>query len=259
MSIAIMGLGIEKAMALMAFGHLGSALFLLFFFELISPLIEKIRGFLGYLWIRIKQKRGLKPIEERSSVPFQVMTPGSKYYLLGAVAFVFAFGSFVGVAATKAVNMKRSRAFAAVLIGCGISVVFWSLVAYYLSRTIKPWLITLVFLVLALALLWRGKILENRFMSEIRKLGIRGVQVLYLMAYEASPRKIAARSQMGIDEITKVLEELRRKGYVTSVGQDIYELTSRGLDRAGRLPGWLVESLKSDEEEGNKDETDGRS
>lgn len=250
MALGIMGEGLGGTLFLLAVGHLGSATFLLLFFELLEPLIARLRGFFGYLWLRL---RGGEDAGKPATLSFQMMTPGSKYFFLGAVVFVFAFGSFLGVAATHAVGMRRWRAVAAVLLGCTVSVLFWSLAAYYLYQAIDPRLVTAIFLLLALGLISRGKILEHRFMAELRDLGAKGLRVLALLAYEMSPAKLAAETQIRGEEIVSILEELRRKGYVKSAGADLYRITSEGFYRLSQMPSWVLVSLGAREEEVEKD------
>ncbi len=242
MALGILNSGLTETLILLSVGHLGSALVLFLFFQLFKPVIERLKGLLGSIWQRIARRKEASR-EGPSSQPFGIMTPGQKYFFLGAVAFVFAFGSFIGVAATQAVGMRRSRAFAAVMIGCTISVLFWGMGAFYLSKAVDPMIVTVIFILLAVSLVWRGKILENRIVTEIKSLGANGLRVLILVAEEVSQRKIAAETQLRIEEIGSILEDLYEKGYISSAGQGLYRISARGFDRLKSIQNWIEFSL----------------
>jgi len=253
MATALLGYGMGKTLVLLSIGHLGSALFLFLFFQALRPGFERLRTLLSRLWVRLLPRKSASDdprSRKSSSVSLLGMPrPGSRYFFLGAVAFVFAFGSFVGVAATQAVGMKRTRAFAAVMLGCTASVFFWVSSAFYLSKAIDPLVVTGVFIVIGAVLVMRGRIVENRLIDEIKDLGVNGLRVLTLLMEEVGPRRIADETQLRLDEIGSIMEDLSEKGYITSAGQGIYRITSQGLQRVANVPGWVKRSLGLGEEE----------
>ena len=241
-AVRLMGPKLAEILLTLSVAHLGSALIIFLFFQAIGPLIQRLRAHLAGLWVRLS--RGEKSHEkERTSPALLAINPGSKYYFLGTVAFVFAFGSFLGVAATQAVGMRRSRAFAAVIAGCALSVVFWSLAAHYLSMAIDPLFISLAFIAVALGSMWRGKILENRVIAELRNMGMDGLRALLLIAQDLSPMEIAREMNLRLEEFARLTARLQEEGYVVSTGKELYRATSRGLERLNALPERLLGNI----------------
>ncbi len=223
---------LSDALLYLAIGHLGSALVLFLLFQAIKPLIERVRATFAYLWIKLR--RGTP--EASSSLPFEIFSPGRKYFFLGAVAFVFAFGSFLGVGATQAVGMRRSRAFLAVMIGCGLSVIFWGLGAFYLSKMVDPMWVTLIFVIVATAFMARGKMMQNRVVIELMDLGADGLRVLHLVAQNLKPMSIAKATQLKLEETHRILQSLSSSGYIAKAGTELYEATADGIAKLAVLP-----------------------
>jgi len=229
---------LSQSILLISVGHLGSALVLFLFFQALRPLIERLMAHLSALWLRIRFK-GERPERPSRTLSFGPMSPGRKYFFLASVVFVFAFGSFLGVTATQAVGMKRTRAFAAVMIGCSISVVFWVSTAYYLTKMIDPALVTLAFIVFALALVYRGKILQSRIGRELVEMGTDSFKVLALLGSRVSLSDITDRTQIQIDQLGPIIQELKERGVVKQSGKEIYELTRKGMRDLESLPAWI--------------------
>jgi predicted transcriptional regulator len=244
-AVRLMGPNLAEILLILSVAHLGSALIIFLFFQAIGPLIRRLRTWLAGAWVRLSGRE--QSHKEESAIPALMgVKPGSRYYFLGTVAFVFAFGSFLGVAATQAVGMRRSRAFVAVIAGCALSVVFWGLMAHYLSMAIDPLFISLAFIAVALGSIWRGKILENRVVSELRNMGTDGLRALLLIAQDLSPTEIAREMNLHLEEFTKLMARLQEEGYVVSTGKELYRATSRGLKRLNRLPERLLDSILQD-------------
>ncbi len=249
-AMKMLGPDLGDVLLLLAIGHLGSAAVLFLFFQAIRSLVDRLKAMLSSAFIRIRPAHGARVLP---ALQLEAAGPGGRYFFMGTVAFVFAFGSFLGVAATQAVGMGRRRGFAAVMVGCGLSVIFWGLAAFYLSKAIDPIFVTLAFVAVAVGLVWRGRILQHRVVAEIRSVGANGLRVLSLVAQGVPVAGIAAQTQLRLQEIGSILEDLVRKGYVTSTGKEIYRVTSRGLDRLSALPQRIIRSLKAGSEEKMKD------
>lgn len=253
MAMRVLESDLSGILLFISLGHLGSALVLFLFFQAIQPLMERLRGYFGGLWLRIRSP-GDRSTGARKTLNFTPLTPGGKYFFLGTVAFVFAFGSFLGVAATQTVGMRRTRAFLAVMLGCGLSVVFWVLAAYYLTRMIDPVYVTLGFILFATALMWRGKILRSRAVRELTNMGMDSLRVMYLIAEHADVNRIAESTQMRMDQLGKIVEDLMDNGFIAQGGIEVYQLTQKGLKRLGSVPKWIRVSLDLDKgEETNED------
>jgi predicted transcriptional regulator len=242
---------LPQSILLISVGHLGSALVLFLFFQALRPLIDRLMAQLSSLWYRIRFKEE-KPQQSSRTLSFGPMSPGRKYFFLASVAFVFAFGSFLGVAATQAVGMKRPRAFAAVMLGCSLSIIFWVSTAYYLTKMIDPRLVTLGFIVFALALVWRGKILQSRIGRELVEMGADSYKVLVLLGNRITISKIAERTQLQMDQLGDIIEDLKEKQLIRQSGKEIYELTRKGMQDLDSLPTWIRKLLgpERDENEG---------
>lgn len=242
MAMRVLESDLSGALLFISLGHLGSALLLFLFFQAIQPLMVRLRGYFASLWLRIRSPGG-KSTGPRKTLTFTPLTPGGKYFFLGTVAFVFAFGSFLGVAATQAVGMRRTRAFMAVMLGCGLSVVFWVLAAYYLTRMVDPVYVTLGFILFAIALMWRGKILRSRAVRELTNMGMDSLRVMYLIAEHADVNRIAEAMQIRVDQLGDIVEDLVDKGFIAQGGMEVYQLTQKGLRRLGSIPKWIRVSL----------------
>jgi predicted transcriptional regulator len=241
---------LPQSILLISAGHLGSALILFLFFQALRPFIDRLMAHLSTLWFRIRSKEE-RPQRPSRTLSFGPMSPGRKYFFLASVAFVFAFGSFLGVAATQAVGMKRTRAFAAVMLGCSISVVFWVSTAYYLTKMIDPALVTLAFMVFALALVYRGKILQSRVGRELVEMGTDSFKVLALLGSRVSLSDIAEKTQIQIDQLGPIIQDLTERGFIRHSGKEIYELTRKGLRDLESLPTWIrtiIEQERDDNE-----------
>jgi hypothetical protein len=234
---------LPQSMVLISVGHLGSALVLFLFFQALRPLIDRLMGYVVSFWFRIRFRKG-KPQQQSRTLSFGPMTPGRKYFFMGTVAFVFAFGSFLGVAATQAVGMKRLRAFVAVMLGCSISVVFWVLTAYYLTKMIDPSLVTLGFILFALALVWRGKILQSRIGRELVEMGTDSMKVLTLISSRVSLGKIAEETQIQMDQLGLIIDDLTERKFIRQGGTEFYELTRKGMRDLESLPTWIRTMLE---------------
>ena len=244
LAMRLLGSDLGQAFLLISMGHLGSALVLFLFFQALKPLIDRLRGFFAALWLRIRSREDGPEMPHRS-LPFGPMTPGRKYFFMGSVAFTFAFGSFLGVTATQAVGMKRTRALLAVMLGCGLSVVFWVTAAFYLSRMMDPSLVTLGFVIFAVALVLRGRILQTRVARELVDLGTDSIRVLSLMADQISLSQIEEKTKLQMDQLNSIIEKLIEREYIVQEEMEFYQMTQDGMQRLGSLPDWIQEFLET--------------
>ena len=81
-AMKVLDSNLTEALLYLTIGHLGSALVFFLLFQLLKPIIDRLKGTLAVLLLKIKGD-----VKEGSqSLPFEVFSPGRKYFFLGTVA-----------------------------------------------------------------------------------------------------------------------------------------------------------------------------
>jgi predicted transcriptional regulator len=108
---------------------------------------------------------------------------------------------------------------------------------------VDPVYVTLGFILFAIALMWRGKILRSRAVRELTNMGMDSLRVMYLIAEHADVNRIAEAMQIRVDQLGDIVEDLVDKGFIAQGGMEVYQLTQKGLRRLGSIPKWIRVSL----------------